>query len=277
MGTGEALPAGELRRLVEPLVLQELFPEDVVGGEGVRDGADCPVDRRQLLFSAGAFPVGGGGVPGQEVREPGPVVDEHRPRLRHAAVEVRQGGQKVRPVRAVPQEPGFVLMEPLVLREGRGVPGPELGEGCVQEAPALRRPRPDELEVLRGEEDGPQHRAERRGRLGRDLVDAHGLPPPPADFKAADELPLPGEDLPLEDKSLRAEADELLICPRPVALGAGEAAEGLQEVGLPLGVLPADDVAGRVEGHGLGSVVPEVLQIYAINPHGPPGTPSPGR
>ena len=49
-------------------------------------------------------------------------------------------------------------------------------------------------------------------------------------------------DLALDERMVDAQGDELLIIPGPVGGGGGKVGDGLQKIGLSLGVLPADDV-----------------------------------
>ena len=199
------------------------------------------------------------------------------PRLRHAQVEVRQGCHEIRPLRAVPEKPGLVLVEALIFRQGRRVPGPQLAQRRVHEPPPGRRTLPDELEILRGEEYRIQYAAQLSGGFGRDPVDADFLFPARAGLNAADKVPVPGADGALQQKSSLPEPDQLPVRAGAVGPAAGEADHSLQQVGLALGVLPPDHVADGVEGDLLGLVVAKILQIEAVKAHRPPERTGPGR
>ena len=87
---------------------------------------------------------GRGGLP-ELFHEVGPVVDQHRPGLGHTQGKLVQGLQKRGLLLTVPQYPGFVLMQPLILRQGLGIAGTELADALIQEAAALRSPFPDKV------------------------------------------------------------------------------------------------------------------------------------
>ena len=94
----------------------------------VRDGLYRLVLHRQLFPAAGAFSVGRSGILREHFDKAGPVVNQNGPGFRHAEIEVRQSGDKIRPVGAVPEYPGLMLMETLVLRQGGGVAWAQLAE-----------------------------------------------------------------------------------------------------------------------------------------------------
>ena len=85
----------------------------------------------------------------QTLDEVAPVVGDHRPGLAQLQRKVVQGGQQVGPLFLVSENQAFGLPDLLVALQGLGVLGPQLGDGVVQKPPALRRPGPDQVKVLR--------------------------------------------------------------------------------------------------------------------------------
>lgn len=103
----------------------------------------------------------GGGALVQTPDKVGPVVDHQRTRLGHTQVEVVQRVQQGGVVRPVPQNAGLMLVQPVVLRQGGGISGPQLTDGAVQKPPPRRRAVPDQSQILRTE----QHRGQHPGQL----------------------------------------------------------------------------------------------------------------
>jgi len=155
----------------------------------------------------------------------------------------------------------------LILVQRFHVAGAELAEGGIDKAAAGRRPLLDQLEVLRTEKDRIQHPAEVRGRADGDVVDGDPLLFSGAGIDPADKVPVPGADGTLQAEALLLETDQLAVGAGSVGLAGGQADHGLQKIGLPLGVLSADDAAHGVEKDLLGGVVAEVLQLDAVKTH----------
>ena len=196
-----------------------------------------------------------------------PVVGDHRPGLAQLQRKVVQGGQQVGPLLLVPENQAFGLPDLLVALQGLGVLGPQLGDGVVQKPPALRRPGPDQVKVLRAE----QHRVQGLPQL-RGLFQLHPVPGdlPPGVVAEGDfhgKIPAPAGYLSGEEAVLDPEENQFLVIPGPVALGTGQIGDGLQQVGLALGVVPGDDVHARVELNGGGQVVAEILQFQPFDGH----------
>ena len=168
---------------------------------------------------------GGGRLP-ELFHKVGTVVDEHRPGLGHAERELVQGLQERRLLLAVPQNPGLVLVEPLVLRQGLGVAGPQLADALVQEAAPLRGPLPDEVEVLRAEEHALKKPGELPDVLQRHAVGLQLPSRPPVELRFQQVLPLVGGNAPLQEGMVHPELDELPVIPSPVA-DPGEVGHGL--------------------------------------------------
>ena len=83
----------------------------------------------------------------------GPVVDDQSASPGHGLVEILQHVQQTGILLPVPQDPGLVVQELVVLGQGFRVPGPQLADGVVQEGPPFRRAGLDEGQILRTEED----------------------------------------------------------------------------------------------------------------------------
>ena len=248
----------------------ELFCQDLHICRRIRDGGDGLVSDLQLFPSAGALPVVAGGVAVQRLGELLAVVDQNCPEADHPLVEVRQQLQEIRPLVAVPQDAGLVLIEPVILRQGGRVPGPQLAEGRVHEPPAGGGALPDEIQVVRTEEHGVVHLAQGSVVFCRHLIHPQFPPPVPIQLHPGPELPVPGEDPALQNGGGGVKADHLPVRPGPGGLPTGEIDDGLQQVGLALGVLPEDHVAGRVKGDLLMLVVAELLESQLKNLHRTP-------
>ena len=235
--------------------------------EGVVNGADRLISQLQLLPLAGALVVGLRRILRQRPAVTGPVVDQHRSHLTQPPVEVRQGGQQLGVVAAVPENAGLVLIEPVVFRQCLPVPGPQLAEGQVHEPTAGGSPLPDEHQILRGEEHGVQHVGEGGVVLGGNAVDTGLTAAATEQLHLRAELPVPCKHLPQDVGLVPVEADELPVRSGPWRLAAGEIDHGLQQIRLALSILAVDDVAAVVEGQGLPVVVAEALQRQGVNPH----------
>ena len=266
MGAGEALAGGDLRLAVPLLVFQQAVKDLLYGAQGVPDGRDGLILQLQLLPAAGEVAVDGrGGLP-ELFHEVGPVMDQHRPGPGHPQGKLVQGLQKGGLLLTVPQYPGLVLMEAPVLRQGLGIAGTELADALIQEAAALRSPLPDKIEVLRAEEDALK-KARELGAVFQRYAVAPQLPAgAPVKLRFQQKIPVMGGDTSLQKGVIHPEEDQLPVIPCPVT-DAGEVSHGLQEVGLPLGVVSADDVDLRMEVRLQVEIVPEEVQGQGVNPH----------
>ena len=197
----------------------------------------------------------------------GPVVDDEGPGLGHAQVELVQGVQQRGVLPPVPQNPGLVLVQPPVLRQGLGVPGPQLADAGIQKPPAHRRSLPDEPQILRAEEHRVQHPCQLPGGFQPDAVGQQLPPGPPAQPGLQGEGALPGLHLPLDEGVVHPELDELFIVPGPVGGGGGQVGHGLQQIGLALGVFPPDDVDAWGEFSLKVGVVAEKVQGEGAEDH----------
>ena len=200
------------------------------------------------------------------------VPHQRRPQADHLLAELRQGLQQAGPLVVIPEDAGFLLPCPLIPRQGGGVPGPELAQGGIQEAPPGGGPLPDQGEVLRLEKHGAVHLPQGGAGFDGNLVHGDAPPPAPEEARLDPEFPFPGFHPEQKPGGVRLEADHLPVRPGPGGLSPGEVDQGLQQVRLPLGVFAADHIAPGIEVRGLPDVIPEALQLQAVNPHsGPPG------
>ena len=218
-----------------------------------------------------------GGIPIQRLGKLLAVVDQHRAEADHPLVEIRQQIQEIRPLVAVPQDAGLVLIEPVILRQGRRVAGPQLAEGRIHEPPPGGGPLPDEIQILRTEEHRVVHLAQGGAVFCRHLIHPHLSPPVPIQLHPGPELPVSGQDPALQNGGRGVKADHLPVRSGPGGFPAGEIDDGLQQVGLALGVLSEDHVAGRVKGDLLMLIVAELLEPQLKNLHRTPCNGSPER
>ena len=221
--------------------------------------------------------MGPPGMDRQRLDIPGPIADQHRPHLAQPVVEVRQGVQQLGIFVAVPQDPGLVVIQPPVFRQGLGIPGPQLAQGLVHEPPPGRRPLPDEKQVLRGEKHRVQHLGQVAAVSGSHAVDGHPPPSAPVQENFRFKLPLPGLNMPHQPGPVPVKADELPVRVGPGTAAAGQVHDGLQQVGLSLGIFAVYDVAASVEGQLLAVVIAEALQQQAVNLHTARRSSAPGR
>ena len=267
MGAGQTQPGGQLRLIVPGLVFLQ-GPGDILHRtQRVLHGFHGLIRQSQLLPLPGALPVGPPGTDRQRLDIPGPIADQHRPHLTQPVVEIRQGVQQLGIFVAVPQDPGLVVIQPPVFRQGLGIPGPQLAQGLVHEPPPGRRPLPDEKQVLRGEKHRVQHLGQVAAVFGGHTVDGHLPPPSPGQLNLRFKFPLPGPDLSHQPGPVRSEANKLPIRMGPGTAAAGQVYDGLQQVGLSLGIFAVYDVAASVEGQLLAVVIAEALQQQAVNLH----------
>ena len=160
-----------------------------------------------------------------------------------------------------------MFIQPPVFRQGLGIPGPQLAQGHIHEPPPGRRSLPDEKQVLRREKHRVQHLRQVATVFGGHTVDGHLPPSAPVQENFRFKLPLPGLNMPHQPGPVPVKADEF-----PVRVGTGTAAagqihNGLQQVGLSLGIFAVYDVAASVEGQLLAVVIAEALQQQAVNLH----------
>ena len=203
-------------------------------------------------------------------------MDEHRAESDQLLVELRQHLQKVRPLLAVPQDPGLVVQGPAVRGQGGGIPGPQLAQRRVHELPPGGGPLPDQKQIVGAEEHRVIHLAQGGGVFGCYLVDGELSPLSPVQLRPDPEFPLPGQDAGLQQGRGGVEGDHLPVRSGPGGFSTGEVDNGLQQVGLALGVLPEDHVAVRVEVHQRLPIVAKIPQLQALKPHRPPYSVRPG-
>ena len=221
--------------------------------------------------------MGSLGVDGQGLHIPRPIADEHRSHLAQPPVKVGQGVQQLRILVTVPEDAGLVFIQPPVFRQGLGIPGPQLAQGHIHEPPPGRRSLPDEKQVLRREKHRVQHLGQVAAVFGGHTVDGHLPPPSPGQLNLRFKFPLPGPDLSHQPGPVRSEANKLPIRMGPGTAAAGQIHNGLQQVGLSLGIVSIDHVAAFIKGQLLAVVIPEALQQQSFNPHTARRSDVPGR
>ena len=194
----------------------------------------------------------------------GPVMDHQRPGLGHAQAEVVQGLKEGGILRPVPQDAGLVLIEAVVLPQGLGVSGPQLADGQIQELPPGGRPLPDQVQVLRAEQHRGQNARELPGGLQPHPVGVELPAFPPVQLGLQGEGPAPAVHCPLQKGPVDVQHDHLPVVPGPVGLGGGQIGDGLQQVGLALGVLPVDQIHPGVEVRLEVDIVPKKIQLQSV-------------
>jgi hypothetical protein len=70
-------------------------------------------------------------------------VDKDGAKANQLFIEFRQRLQKAGMFLRIPQDPGFMVIGPVVFRQGGGIPGPQLAEGIITEPAAGSSPLPD--------------------------------------------------------------------------------------------------------------------------------------
>ena len=126
MGSGQAQPGSPLRRLMGFHVFPKLLRQNSHIRRRVGDGGHRLVLDLQPFLSAGALQMVNGGILIQPDGELLPVMNEYRAEAHQPLIEIRQRRQQVRPLLAVPQDTGLVVIGPVIGGEGRGVPGTKL-------------------------------------------------------------------------------------------------------------------------------------------------------
>ena len=175
-----------------------------------------------------------------------PVMDQQRSCLGHAhgklVQRVQQGGLFL----AVSQNAGLVLVEPLILRQRQGVPGPKLADAVIQKAPPGGGSFPDQIQVLRAK----QHALKNTGQLAAvfqlDAVRPQHPPRPPVQLRLQQKVPLSGKHISLQKGVIHTELDQLPVISGPMA-DAGEIGHRLQQIRLSLGVVTVDHIDIRVK------------------------------
>ena len=267
MGPGQTLPGIQLR-LPVPLLMVQQHGQQLPGGlQRVVHRGHRLILKPQLLPPAGKVGMDGGGVLPQPLHKVGPVVNEDGPGLSHAQVKVVQSLEQGWIFRPVPQNPGLVLVEAVIFRQRGGIPGPQLADGAVQKLPPGRAPLPDEIQILGAEEDGIENPAELPGGLEPHPVGMELPPLAPEELGLQGKVPVPALNLPLEEGGVHAHHDKLPVVPGPVGPGGGQVGDGLQQIGLALGVVPVDEVHPWVEGGLQMGVVTEKVKLQALEPH----------
>ena len=237
------------------------------GPQGVPDGTHGLVREGQLLPVPGKVPLNLGRPGGQFPHKVGPVVNEQGPRPGHGLVEVLQHLQQAGILLPIPKNPGLVVQQLVVLGQCLPISGAKLADGVVQKGPPLRRPRFNQRQILRAE----QHRLDnpRQLRRGFQLHMVHQkLPPaPPGQLGLNEKGPVPAVHLGCDGPLIPLKGDELPVPSGPVGPGPGEKANGLQQIGLSLGILSPDHIDPRVKGSGKVGVVAKSVQADGADPH----------
>ena len=149
------------------------------------------------------------------------------------------------------------------------IAGPQLGQSVVQQPAAGRRAHFQRQQILGTE----QHRGENTGQLRRrflaDTADVQLSGPAAGKQNGPDGLfPSLREQLRLQLRKLRPHTNELLLLTGSEGVAHGQIGDGLQQVGLSLGIVPDNQVdAGDKIGRQR-FVVAKAPQPQLLKPHG---------
>ena len=161
----------------------------------------------------------------------------------------------------------LALPDLLVALQRFGVSGPQLGDGVVQKPPPLHRPGPDQKQILRAEQHGVQGLPQLCGALELHAVAFQNAPLTGVQRDLHVKIPAPALQLTGQKAMLNAEHDELPVIVGAVAPGPGQIGDALQQVGLSLGIVAADDVHAGVKLRPGRQVVAEILQRERVQSH----------
>ena len=239
------------------------FYKDLYG-----NGGNGLILQPQSLPAAGKFQVIFGGAAIQLVQVVGPVADQNRPHLSHAQVELRQGVRQRGKLPPVLQNPALVVQQLVVLGQGLLIAGPQLAQGVVQKPPPLRCAGFQHQQILRAE----QHRGQQALEFGKGLL-LHAaqiqLPGPASGEQHRPQglLPVLGKNFRLQIGKLRPELQQLRFLPGAEPTARGQIHNGLQQIGLALGIVTQNQVdPGDKVGIQTG-IVAEALQTQMIKSH----------
>ena len=137
-------------------------------------------------------------------------------------------------------------MEPLILRQRQGVPGPQLADAIIQKSPPGDGSFPDQIQVLRAE----QHTLKNTGQLAAvfqlDTVGPQHPPRSPVQLRLQQKLSIPGKHISLQKCVIHTKLNQLPVISGPVA-DAGEIRHCFQQIGFSLCVVTVDHIDIRVK------------------------------
>ena len=252
------------------LMLLQLGINGVGRGKGIRHGPDRFVAERELLPSAGAFPVRDKRVFLQPLAKARAVIDQHRAGARHPLVEFRQRVEKSGILLAVAQNARFVLVGTGILRKRGFIARTELAKRPVHKPPSCRRSVSDEEQILRTEKNRAQYGGQVACAFGAYLIDAHFAPLAGRKKNLHKKAAVSRENLPAQRALAASEGDQLAVLSGAGGPAAGKIADRLEKIGLALRVLTDDDIAVRRKGDLLFAVIAEILQRKLIDLHSLP-------
>ena len=202
-----------------------------------------------------------GGIAVQRLRELPAIVDQHCAETDHPLVEVRQQLQEIRPLLTVPQNAGLVVIERWYSARAAAYLGRnwQSAVSMKRRRAAAAPPGSDTGRPGRRIQCGTPDSKRRCFWQAPDFT--HYLPPPVSGMPhPSTELPVSGGDPGFQHSGGRIEGNHLPVRPGPGGFPAGEVDDGLQQIGLALGVLPKDHITVRVKGYPLAGEAVEMLQ-----------------
>ena len=149
----------------------------------------------------------------------------------------------------------------MVFRQSRVIIGPDLAQAGISEPPPLGGAHFQDHQILGAE----QHRGQHPGNFGSRLFLRPVSPDLPGtaageQHKTQALVPLLGKDIPLNFREIRLEAHQFRSFLGAKTLSGTEIADGLQKIGLALGVITHDQVHPRGKFQGGAFIIPEILQ-----------------
>ena len=236
--------------------------------KGVCNGGNRLVIQLKLLPPAGKLPVVLPCCFPQGIIKSGTVGNQDGTHPAQPTVVLRQNFQHGGIVLPILENPPLLLQNPAVFRQGCVIIGAQLTQGIVPEFPPGGGTGFENHQILRAEQHRGQQPIEVCGGFFLHPVDLQlpGLPggkQQPADAL----LPLLGGYLPFQLTEGSGKANHLCIFQRPEALAAAQKSDGLQQIGLSLGILPHNQVHAGGKFQPLLAIVAEGAEVELIQPH----------
>ena len=197
----------------------------------------------------------------------GPVAHQLRAVFRQVQAEFVQHVQHVLPLPVVPEDAGLLLIDTVEVRQEVGVFRPQLADGKVHEAPPLRSPALDELQIVGAEKGAGKAAAELGSGLHPHAVHKYLFPLPAAQVDVDPLLPHFGGNEAGDGPLRLLQVEDIPVGTAAEGAGARQVVDRFQEVGLALGVAAGDDVHPRVEITLQLPVVAEIPKLQPLDDH----------
>ena len=268
MGAGQTLGSFQLRTVMAFQMGNQIIRQNRNGSKGILHRGNGLIFQSERLRTAGKLIMKLSGAFGQPFVKSGPVGDQQGAYLAQPEIVFRQNLQQSGIFKTVLQNAAFLLQNPVIFRQRRVIIGSELTQGRITEPPPLGRSHFQDQQILRAEQHRGQHASQLRNRLFLDSV-PENLPGTTACKQQIPQLLLPllGKDLALDFREILAEADHFGGFLSPEAFSRSQIGNGLQQVGLSLGIVAHDQIHPRLKAEDHFPVIPEgpkrkLLQIH---------------